>query len=312
MNAATEPQAGPAPTPSSPPDWQKLDREILCPLCQYNLRGIPDPRCPECGYRFQWAELLDPDLNHPYLFEQTRRHYIRSYFKTLTRNGKPGTFWKTLRPNMRMSGEKLVLYYAICAVLAALPAIWIISFPAIRSVWPWSSAPAAMVTRTRTISGRTYVQRMPPTPNWAQRNLSMLNRNQELTFFICATMAIYPLISIGTLMLFHESMRRAKVLPRHVVRIGLYSADTIVWNGLWIILAMFVQTLPGVPVTLMTLCGLGILLTFVFTTARIAAAYAHYMRFPDPVATAMLSQFIAFLTLAVLWIPQFQQIFRNL
>ena len=25
------------------------DRDIACPTCRYNLRGVPGPRCPECG-----------------------------------------------------------------------------------------------------------------------------------------------------------------------------------------------------------------------------------------------------------------------
>src|SRR5206468_900133 len=42
---------------SSAPDWENSAQEIICPLCEYNLRGLSEPRCPECGYRFQWAEL---------------------------------------------------------------------------------------------------------------------------------------------------------------------------------------------------------------------------------------------------------------
>ena len=43
---------------------------LHCPLCEYNLRGLSEPRCPECGYRFEWAELRDPSRRlHPYLFE---------------------------------------------------------------------------------------------------------------------------------------------------------------------------------------------------------------------------------------------------
>ncbi len=26
----------------------------LCPRCQYNLTGLRDARCPECGHEFQW------------------------------------------------------------------------------------------------------------------------------------------------------------------------------------------------------------------------------------------------------------------
>ena len=28
------------------------ERDVLCPRCRYNLRGLPTPRCPECGLTF--------------------------------------------------------------------------------------------------------------------------------------------------------------------------------------------------------------------------------------------------------------------
>ena len=41
---------------------------VNCPLCGYDLRGLVDPRCPECGYRFVWADLTD----------STRRRHARA------------------------------------------------------------------------------------------------------------------------------------------------------------------------------------------------------------------------------------------
>ena len=29
------------------------ERDVACPLCQYNLRGLMSPRCPECGRDLQ-------------------------------------------------------------------------------------------------------------------------------------------------------------------------------------------------------------------------------------------------------------------
>ena len=52
------------------PDWDHQTEDIFCPLCEYNLRGLIEPRCLECGYRFEWPDLLDPRRRlHPYLFE---------------------------------------------------------------------------------------------------------------------------------------------------------------------------------------------------------------------------------------------------
>src|SRR5258706_7788096 len=42
------------------PDWEQIEHTVACPLCDYNLRGLNSPRCPECGFVFKWREGLDP------------------------------------------------------------------------------------------------------------------------------------------------------------------------------------------------------------------------------------------------------------
>src|SRR5207249_584070 len=50
------------------PDWPTYESDLFCPLCGYNLRGLEQPRCPECGYAFAWRQLLVETRNrHPYL-----------------------------------------------------------------------------------------------------------------------------------------------------------------------------------------------------------------------------------------------------
>ncbi len=48
----------------APPSGQQgLDEDVLCPECNYNLRGLTVPRCPECGLRFDWSEI--PKFKEP-------------------------------------------------------------------------------------------------------------------------------------------------------------------------------------------------------------------------------------------------------
>jgi hypothetical protein len=55
MGEATVPQPAqqsPPPPPSSEHAWlleYLRDHDAVCPLCKYNLRGLTQPRCPECG-----------------------------------------------------------------------------------------------------------------------------------------------------------------------------------------------------------------------------------------------------------------------
>lgn len=49
----------PSPTlPAGVPDGWLFDRDLSCPECNYNLRMLSQPRCPECGTVFRWQTLL--------------------------------------------------------------------------------------------------------------------------------------------------------------------------------------------------------------------------------------------------------------
>jgi hypothetical protein len=40
------------------PCWDRIQFDVRCPTCAYNLRGLLDPRCPECGKSFDWRGLI--------------------------------------------------------------------------------------------------------------------------------------------------------------------------------------------------------------------------------------------------------------
>src|SRR4051794_13009935 len=83
-NSASEPAHAhaPAPIPQSDP--------LPCPLCDYDLRGLTEPRCPECGYWFDWSDLIDPTKRrHPYLFEHHSRRNVWSFFRTMLGGLRP-------------------------------------------------------------------------------------------------------------------------------------------------------------------------------------------------------------------------------
>src|SRR5436189_2963407 len=81
------------------PDWEAIEHGVECPLCDYNLRGLNEPRCPECGYVFEWWEVLDPKRRkHKYLFEHHPERNFWSWWKTAWGGLRPGGFWKELNP----------------------------------------------------------------------------------------------------------------------------------------------------------------------------------------------------------------------
>src|SRR5687767_7734312 len=94
--SATARSTCPPPLPPALPgiaatlDAAAQGEDLLCPLCDYNLRGLIEPRCPECGYRFEWAQLRDQKLQfHPYLFEHHPKRNVWSFCRTLVGGLRP-------------------------------------------------------------------------------------------------------------------------------------------------------------------------------------------------------------------------------
>src|SRR5687767_5317051 len=95
--------------PASEPDSGLVD--LHCPLCEYNLRGLSEPRCPECGYQFQWEELRrSQGEKHPYLFEQHADRPAWAFWKTLVSGWRPRAFWRELQPAHRYFPRRLMRY----------------------------------------------------------------------------------------------------------------------------------------------------------------------------------------------------------
>src|SRR5437588_13128653 len=106
------------------PDWATCDEQIVCPLCEYDLRGLSEPTCPECGYRFVWPDLLDPARRrHPYLFEHHPNHNVWSFRKTILGTLRPRRFWTSLVASQPSRPRRLVLYWLVAGFLGSIMAI---------------------------------------------------------------------------------------------------------------------------------------------------------------------------------------------
>src|SRR5438552_18029124 len=87
---------------------------LHCPMCDYDLRGQVEPRCPECGYRFDWEELRDPARRlHPYLFEHHPERNLWSLVRTFFGGMLPRRFWRSLYPTQPASLRRLMTYYLL-------------------------------------------------------------------------------------------------------------------------------------------------------------------------------------------------------
>jgi hypothetical protein len=293
---------------------------IRCPICDYDLRGLVEPRCPECGYRFTWEELTDPTRGpHPFLFEHHPERNAWSFRRTLVAGLRPATFWPTLFPAQRSRPLRLAAYYGIAVFVWLL----LVAAQAVRSTIAASNQ-AASERRAMVAHFPTYPQfyqqamiarygsfeafnewrspRFPHASYWFRLRNDHLVRN---TILFSLPWLAWPWLTLAVLLMFQASMRRSRVRFIHVLRCVIYAGDVAVWaavvmlglilidigrNGLAGRLTYIPPTAPifvwSVPVLLSV------------TAYRVGAAYKHYLRFPHPWATAVAVQLILLLILA--------------
>ena len=319
---------------------------VLCPMCDYDLRGQAEPRCPECGYRFEWPQLLDPELKrHPYLFEHHPRRNVRSFVRTLVGGFLPRRFWRSLRPSQPSAPRRLVLYWVLATLLVLL-------MPAVDAVRIFRADAAEHEDRRRrvllgmqraiaTSTGMNMQmlqqelaragglqgwvdERYPPAMSWRfvsgwlfggragdwSRHMPGQWPTLKRMLHVPLIYAAWPWLTFVTLMIFRASMRRAKVKTVHVLRCTLYSCDAgvllVPLGGLLggSVAYAYLPALGGIGIDYRMVAAL---LFAGYTSYRLAAAYALYMRFDRPAATALASQGIVllFVVIVLSWWPPY-------
>ena len=241
---------------------------LSCPLCEYSLRGLAEPRCPECGFAFTWAELAAADRDrHRWLFEHAKRRLVGSLWTTCRHNLWPLRFWRDVTPANPVNPRRLVLYWAITALVAAV----LLLAPLPHGMWQaWDEGYASPVF----LSG-PYALPSGPAP-WTEwladgcRGTWDVVRSADLSKLNAAgpplLVLAWPWLSLAALLVFGLSMRRAKISSRHVLRVAVYGCDF----G-WLVVAAVLIALPveaasrfwtqvpdGVPLAYLALfCGGG-------------------------------------------------------
>jgi hypothetical protein len=261
--------------PDGPPNWETQETEVVCPLCAYNLRGLTEPRCPECGYQFIWSELLEAKRNkHPYLFEHHRERPIWSFFKTMFGGLRPKRFWTSIHPAHATHMHRLIAYWIGTLVLTSVWAIGV-------AVQLW-------------VQFRT----MSPTLGPSLFGFSGIVWSILLWFmWVMLVTVSWVGATLLALMIFRISMRRAKVRTVHVLRCVLYSFDAVVWAALAIMFWQLAESMPGFTVLIgsdfddeMAIAIPAAL--FLTVSYRLYRAYRHYLQFDHPFWTILATQLI--------------------
>jgi hypothetical protein len=305
-----------------------MTRDVYCPLCKYNLRLLSQPRCPECGYRFTWSEVLVQLDLHPYLFEHHPEKPVRSCVRTFLAAWCPRRFWSSVRPNQPLNGRRLIVYAMIgAASLLFMSAVSFVLGSAVLQAKQMLSGPG---NAWSPFSIYTY-------PSSISDALVLIARGQgfasnaiqlcsgliwPLTFAVPVTWLASTVLILLTLRI---SMRRARIRPVHMLRCTIYSFDLLAWTVLVAVVGAGLPLLLPWDFTggflpyslwgtdpLYYLMVVGVLMCVLMSAWRLWRALSLYLRFDHAAAVVLTTQVVALLgaglVIANFWPRLFQRL----
>jgi hypothetical protein len=298
-------------TPS--PDWETLKTNLNCPLCDYNLRGLTEPRCPECGFTFEWRELLDTERDrHPYLFEHQPKHNIWSFWKTFWTDCRPRRFWLELNPANAVRIKRLLIYWILAnsiLLLATINPFIKSGMRVIQSNAQWSQlytpVPGGQYYRYRyfhrsglsttpmygQISAAQYHRFAPDLWTWEGVKTIVTGSFDRYSIFLSLVVILaWPWMTLLSLLVFQASMRRARIKTGHVLRCAIYSCDFGLLLAAILLILSFDSAGQRWSDTYLLLMICPILALY-----RLTFAYKRYLRFSHPFFTVLASQVMVFL-----------------
>jgi hypothetical protein len=283
---------------SSPP-WETITEEIACPLCAYNLRGLTTPRCPECGFAFEWPQLLHRnEFIHPFLFEHHPERNVWSFRKTIFAGLRPFKFWRSVSPAHEPVYTRLMQYWLLTIALLLLSNVAVFfSWEVVdyrQQMWSykvqmtfWNQNRYAPQTPAMQFDFRTW-RSTDACPPWA---------------VITAIAIAWPWLTLLTLLIFQQTMKRSRIRNIQVLRCIVYSSDATLWLALLLglgccaALGSSLITSGQIPnprifnwmtfPVIIADVALPIIIPF-----RLFVAYRNYLRFKHAAGTIISSQII--------------------
>ena len=92
--------------------------DLLCPRCDYDLRGAPVARCPECGLPFRWDEVVE--LRSDFFEYCLPRRRLPGVAYTWWRAMHAFTFWRWVQLTWPVRSGPLVTYGVLLALLTTI------------------------------------------------------------------------------------------------------------------------------------------------------------------------------------------------
>jgi hypothetical protein len=180
------------------------ERDVHCPRCGYNLRGLTEPRCPECGFEFDFAQLRTGLLreNVPTWLDrcdpwQPHQVLLRSLYELVQGALRPRRLLTTLDVNGPLTPAGLMLVFGV--------------------LWLWLLTAAIMAAAIMLHTGAS------PATAVKAAGLAFAPRTflpAVVTGFAAAVLAGLP-----------RAMRVARPTPRQQFRLVAYAVPTIAAYG---------------------------------------------------------------------------------
>ncbi|MCC6909728.1 MAG: hypothetical protein IT430_17465 [Phycisphaerales bacterium] len=227
------------PALTSPPPEQ--ERPIECPRCGYDLRGAVQSWreacplqgvCAECGLEFEWSR-VHSNATHPWLIEyHWRRRPISSLLRTLAAICGPKRFWSAVDLTDPVHFRPTV---SLALLMLALPLIfrWIgastflLAQTRLTGSWRpwWASRPAtATDIMVAALDCSFWVLSPDDTATYYSSDVPWLVVVPQVVLWWFGL--AWPLLTALCFVLIPISLRRIRVRPEHIRRIGAYG---IVW-----------------------------------------------------------------------------------
>jgi hypothetical protein len=297
----------------------------LCPLCEYNLSGLTTARCPECGFQFTWAELLDAEKDrHVYLFEHGKKPSVKKLWKTYWQSCRPRRFWREVNPAQPVVLFRLLAYWIVatgiailCVNLVNIRSVGSVVGTAVQLTQDSVAGRTFMMTRLRkdprfSVLSKNQIQAMlvsyypyPWQPQFWNRVMSASPYSQRWrhhdpsAFGWLGIFIAWPWLTLTSLFIFRLSMRQAKIRTVHLLRCVIYSCDfgllfTVAFGAMMFMDNNLADGWLLVPA--LVLCA-------AVTTYRLTIAFGKYLRVHLPLATVLASQIISMLVVFTALIP---------
>lgn len=296
-----------------------------CPRCDYDLSGETatwtvqcplESRCPECGFDVRWTSIFRTATPPAWSVEHaagSRWTVVASVFRSASRAFLPRHLWRKLSLSMPVVPKRLALMLVVWLVASYVMSMGLMA----ATIWveSWMET-RVLINSYRGVAGfnpAAFTVKIE-TGRWLFPYFSTMSQWRGVPPEPMMLCVLFGLVMPGALVLMPMSLRRAKVRPRHIVRLTGY---WLVWLSVLAIVPAWTDSLyrmtvqfryqvstPWIVETLKAILGVsnGIvtLILFAVVVWYWRAAAKHYLRIPRPGLVAVgLVGVASLLTLAV-------------